>query len=262
MVHPAVPNSDTLVDLSTTVYSIYVDQGSLKFLGEDHISSSSWPIPSLSTMNSALLHFFYVTCGWQWITKTQRGTVAIGSKCFPWLWRDVDARYVTLDDDVFIAQFGSASSMRRVIELTVEDILKQATVFHTMDGAQPAQTSLPRDGGEVIWTGEIQDGGVGDMIPPRDTKNGAKASEMKSIEPGCCITEHSGCERCRPWSLVWLRGGDFSKTRHPAWCDFLGYVAFCQTNTFFVNILFFHYWQNAFCSPVIWLRMSDFARGP
>ena len=29
----------------------------------------------------------------------------------------------------------------------------------------------------------MQDGGVGDMIPPRDTKNGAKASEMKCIEP-------------------------------------------------------------------------------
>ena len=29
----------------------------------------------------------------------------------------------------------------------------------------------------------MQDGGVGDMIPPGDTKNGAKASEMKCIEP-------------------------------------------------------------------------------
>ena len=29
----------------------------------------------------------------------------------------------------------------------------------------------------------FQDGGVGDMIPPRNTKNGAKASEMKWIEP-------------------------------------------------------------------------------
>ena len=29
----------------------------------------------------------------------------------------------------------------------------------------------------------MQDDGVGDMIPPRDTKNGAKASEMKCIEP-------------------------------------------------------------------------------
>ena len=97
--------------------------------------SSSWPIPSLSTMNSALLHFFCVACGWQWITETQRGTpsVAIGSKCFPWLWRDVEACHVTLD--VFVAQFGSASSTRRVIELAVEDILGQATIFNTVDVA-------------------------------------------------------------------------------------------------------------------------------
>ena len=39
------------------------------------------------------------------------------------------------------------------------------------------------DSSEVIWTGEMQDGGVADMIPPRDTKNGAKTSEMKCIEP-------------------------------------------------------------------------------
>jgi len=42
---------------------------------------------------------------------------------------------------------------------------------------------------------------------------------------------------------------------------FSGYVTFYQVNTFFVNI-FFHYWQNAFCGPVKWLRTSDLARGP
>jgi len=37
-VHPAVPNSDTLVDVSMTVYPIHIDHGSPKCLGEDHIS--------------------------------------------------------------------------------------------------------------------------------------------------------------------------------------------------------------------------------
>jgi len=77
----------------------------------------------------------------------------------------VETRHVTLDDG-FIAQFGSASSTRRVIEFAVEDILGQATIFHTMDVAQSAQTSLPHDCGEVICTGEMQSGGVRDMIPP------------------------------------------------------------------------------------------------
>jgi len=45
-----------------------------------------------------------------------------------------EARHVTLDD-VFVAQFGSASSTRRVIELAVEDTLGQATIFHTVDVA-------------------------------------------------------------------------------------------------------------------------------
>jgi len=37
-VHPAVPNSDTLVDASVTVYPIHIDQGFSIFLGEDNIS--------------------------------------------------------------------------------------------------------------------------------------------------------------------------------------------------------------------------------
>jgi len=31
---------------------------------------------------------------------------------------------------------------------------------------------------------------------------------------------------------------------------FSGYVIFYQMNPFFVNILFFHYWQNVFCGRV------------
>jgi len=58
------------------------------------------------------------------------------------------ARHITLDD-AFIAHFGSASSTRHVIELTVEDMLGQAAIFHTTDVAQPAQTSLLH-GDEVI----------------------------------------------------------------------------------------------------------------
>jgi len=37
-VHPAAPNSGTLVDASMTVYPIYIDQGSPKCLRQDNIS--------------------------------------------------------------------------------------------------------------------------------------------------------------------------------------------------------------------------------
>ena len=77
----------------------------------------------------------------------------------------MEARHVTLDEG-FITQFGSASSTRRVIELAVVNIFGQATIFHTVDVAQPAQISLPYDSSEVISAGESQDGGVGDMIRP------------------------------------------------------------------------------------------------
>ena len=40
-VHPAVPNSDTLVDASVTAYPPHIDQGSPNFLVEDHISYST-----------------------------------------------------------------------------------------------------------------------------------------------------------------------------------------------------------------------------
>ena len=61
----------------------------------------------------------------------------------------MEARHVTLDD-ILVAQFGSAATTRRVIELTIEDILGQSTIFHTMDVAWPPQTLLPHDCGEVI----------------------------------------------------------------------------------------------------------------
>jgi len=82
---------------------------------------------------------------------TQGGTpsVAVSSKCFPGPGRDVEASHVT-HDDVFITQFGSASSTKRIIELAVKDILGQAIMPHTMDVAQPTQTSLPHDGDEVV----------------------------------------------------------------------------------------------------------------
>ena len=135
------------------------------------VLSSSWSIPSLSTMSSALLHFFCVACGWQWITKTQRGTpsVAIGSNCFPWLWRDVEACHVTLDD-VFVAQFGSASSTRRVIELAVKDMLGQATIFHTL---------------------------------PSQRRRRCLMIVVRSYEPVKCRIVELGT-----WSVVCLRGGE------------------------------------------------------
>jgi len=42
------------------------------------------------------------------------------------------------------------------------------------------------------------------------------------------------------------RGPDILPTR----CDCFGICAFCQINKFFVNILVFHYWQNAFVGPI------------
>ena len=36
-------------------------------------------------------------------------------------------------------------------------------------------------------------------------------------------------------------------------------VTFYQINMFFVNIIFFHYWKNAFCGRVKWLRRLDFS---
>jgi len=75
-----------------------------------------------------------------WLTMNNRNSVRHAICCdrqqvFPvTAWRNVETRHVTLDD-VFIGQFGSASSRRRVIELAVEGILGRATIFHTMDVA-------------------------------------------------------------------------------------------------------------------------------
>ena len=43
---------------------------------------------------------------------------------------------------------------------------------------------------------------------------------------------------------------------------FSRYVILYQFNTFLVNILFFHYWQNVFCGRVKWHRRSNLGFGP
>jgi len=58
-------------------------------------------------------------------------------------------RYVTFDD-VLAVQLQSTSSLRRVTEFAVKDIIGQAAITHTTDVAQPAHTSLPHVGDEVI----------------------------------------------------------------------------------------------------------------
>jgi len=42
---------------------------------------------------------------------------------------------------------------------------------------------------------------------------------------------------------------------------FSGYITFYQINTFFVNVLFLHYWKNVFCCRVKWLCRSNLAPG-
>jgi len=41
-----------------------------------------------------------------------------------------------------------------------------------------------------------------------------------------------------------------------------GNVAFHQINKLFVNVLFFHHWQNGFAGGMEWLRGPHLARGP
>jgi len=52
-VHPAVPNSDTLVDASETLYPIYIDLGSPDFLREGHISYCT------TVQGPYILHVFF-----------------------------------------------------------------------------------------------------------------------------------------------------------------------------------------------------------
>jgi len=93
------------------------------------------------------------------------------------------------------------------MELAVKDILGEAIIPHMTDVAQPTQTSLPHDGNEVIRAGDMQGGGFRDVVPPRDTKDGAEANEVKCVvsfldggvctTSHCCIAERSGRTRRR-----------------------------------------------------------------
>jgi len=82
-----------------------------------------------------------------WLTVNSRNSEArhlsrSAASVSPGLWRNVEARHVTLDD-VFIAQFGSASSTRRVIEFAVNGILGHWVGDHLpYDGRGPASADI------------------------------------------------------------------------------------------------------------------------
>jgi len=42
----------------------------------------------------------------------------------------------------------------------------------------------------------------------------------------------------------------------------LGYVTFYQISTYFLDILFFHYWQNVFCGRMKWLGGPEAVHRP
>jgi len=97
-------------------------------------------------MSSALLHLFCVT-----VTQGGTPSVAFGNKCFPGLWRDVEARHVTLDDvfilysAVWVCQFYEACCRIRR-----KGYPWAGNHPHAMDKGKPAQTSLPHNGDQVI----------------------------------------------------------------------------------------------------------------
>jgi len=77
-VHPAVPNSDTLVDASVTVYPIHTDQGSPNFLGEDHIIYSTTDILR-NVIFSGYVTFYEITT---FFVNTVCYLFIIGKMCF------------------------------------------------------------------------------------------------------------------------------------------------------------------------------------
>jgi len=62
LIHPSVPNSDTLVNASMTGFSIHIDQGSRKFLGDDHISYETVRSPGIlrNVIFSGYVPFYHI----------------------------------------------------------------------------------------------------------------------------------------------------------------------------------------------------------
>jgi len=90
-------------------------------------------------------------------------------------------------------------------------------------------------------------------VPKTDTLvNGSMTVYSIHIDQGSAIffgeVRISCCTTVREPDI--LRNAIFSR-----------YVIFYQFKTFLVNKLFFHYWQNAFCGRVKWLRRSDLGFG-
>jgi len=125
-----------------------------------------------------------------------------------------EAHHVT-SNDVFISQFGSTSSTRRVIELAVEDILGHWAGDHLpYDGRGPANADVAASrwwwGHEPVTCRMVELRAWSLHETPRMEWRPLKWNAWDGFLGGgmcatsrCRRTEHSGRTRRRPWSLVW-----------------------------------------------------------
>ena len=66
-------------------------------------------------------------------------------------------------------------------ELAVQEVLRNASIFHSRDVAQPTQSSSPQDCWQCCEACASQHLFVGDLVYPRNSKDTAKAAKMEAV---------------------------------------------------------------------------------
>ena len=99
-----------------------------------------------------------------------------------------------------ISQVRAAGGSPPQSQLTVEDVLWNATILHTADMNQPSQSALSK---QSVHTGETstgQDISVGYSVLPGYSKDTADASQVEcvepSLQPGICHPCLAAIQQC------------------------------------------------------------------
>ena len=95
---------------------------------------------------------------------------AVCCSVLPDLYIDIQSFYVALAD-IFIYQLGASLGSFAQSRLTIEDVLEDPTVFHTVHMAKLVQSGLSE---QRVYCGEASTGknlSVGPFFPPADAKN-------------------------------------------------------------------------------------------
>ena len=100
---------------------------------------------------------------------------------FPVVQHDAHGTQVSFAD-IFVAELGSTCGTCSLYQFTIEEILWDATFFHSHDVSEPTHASLFENGVHAGDSSSLHDSRVWHFILPADVQDAAESAHVESIQ--------------------------------------------------------------------------------